>query len=102
MIMIEIKKEEKQHKAKFKNKKLADLFNKSSLYQVNLIYGVQWNDHLAWPSFDHYYKLYKNVRKSIEERYGKFGETLRIPGTEEVIKKLDYIFSKIETFIPKV
>ncbi|MDP2720333.1 MAG: hypothetical protein Q8P44_11025 [Dehalococcoidia bacterium] len=55
-VMKELQKEEKQHKAKFKGEKLADLLNKPSLYQVNLTYGVQWNDHLAWPSFDHYYE----------------------------------------------
>lgn len=98
MVMKEIQKEEKEHKTKFKNEKLADLLNKPSLYQINLIYGVQWNDHLAWPSFNHYHGLYKKIRKSLEDRYGKFGETLRIPGTEEVIKKLDYVFGKIETF----
>jgi len=97
-VMKEIQKEEKQHKAKFKDEQLAELLNKPSLYQINLIYGVQRNDHLAWPSFDHYHELYKKIRKGIEDRYGKFGETLRIPGTEEVIKKLDFVFSKIETF----
>ncbi|NQU83811.1 MAG: hypothetical protein HQ536_03810 [Parcubacteria group bacterium] len=98
MVMKEIQKEEKQHKTKFKNEKLSDLLNEPSLYQINLIYGVQWNDHLAWPSFNHYHKLYKKIRKSLEDRYGKFGETLGIPGTEEVIKKLNYVFCKIETF----
>lgn len=98
MIIKEIQKEEKQHKTKFKNEKLADLLNKPSLHRINLIYGVQWNDHLAWPSFNYYHELYKKIRKSLEDRYGKFGETLRVPGTEEVIKKLDYVFGKIETF----
>lgn len=98
IVMKEIQKEEKEHKTKFKNEKLADLLNKPSLYQINLIYGVQWDDHLAWPSFNHYHKLYKKIRKSLEDRYGKFGETLRIPVTKEVIKKLDYVFGKIETF----
>lgn len=97
-VVKEIKKEEKEHKAKFENEKLADFLNQPSLYQINFIYGVQWNNHLAWPSFNHYYGLYKKIRKSLEDRYGKFGETLRIPGTEEVIKKLDFVFSKIETF----
>lgn len=97
-VMKEIQKEEKQHKTKFNGEKLADLLNQSSLYQINLIYGVQWNDHLAWPSFNHYYELYKKIRKGLEDRYGKFGETLGITGTEEVIKKLDYVFGKIETF----
>lgn len=97
-VMKELQKEEKQHKAKFKGEKLGELLNKSSLYQVNLIYGFQWNDHLAWPSFDHYHEIYKKVRKGLEDRYGKFGETIRIPGTHEVIKKLDFVFSKIETF----
>lgn len=97
-VMKEIQKEEKQHKAKFKGEKLAELLNRPSLYQINLIYGVQWNDHLAWPSFDHYYELYKKIKEGIENRYGKFGETLRIPGTEEVIKKLNFVFAKIETF----
>lgn len=97
-VLKEMQKEEKQHKEKFKDNKLYDLMNKPSLYQINLIYGVQWDDHLAWPSFDYYHKLYKKTRKGLEDRYGKFGETLRIPGTEEIIKKLDYIFSKIEKF----
>ena len=97
LTMKELQKEEKQHKIKFKGKKLADLLSKPSLYQVNLIYGFQWNDHLAWPSFNHYYELYKKIRKGLEDRYGKFGNTLRIPGTEMVIKKLDYVFLKIES-----
>ncbi len=98
IVMKEIQNEEKQHKEKFKNEKLADLLNKPSLYQINLIYGVQWNDHLAWLSFNHYHELYKKIKKSLEDRYGKLGETLRIPGIEEVTKKLDYVFGKIETF----
>lgn len=52
---------------------------------------------MAWPSFDHYHDIYKKVRKGLEDRYGKFSETIRIPGTHEVIKKLDFVFSKIET-----
>ncbi len=97
-VMKELKIEEKQHKLKFKGEKLSELLNKPSLYQVNLIYGFQWNDHLAWPSFDHYHELYKKIRNGLEERFGKFGETIRIPGTHEVIKKLDFVFSKIERF----
>lgn len=97
-VMNELQKEENQHKEKFKGEKLGDLLDKPSLYQINLIYGFQWDDHLAWPSFDHYYKLYKKIKEGLEDRYGKFGETLRIPGTEEVIKKLDFVFSKIESF----
>lgn len=97
-VMKELQKEEKQHKAKFKGEKISELLNKPSLYQINMIYGFQWNDHLAWPSFDHYHEIYKKIRKGLEERYGKFGETIRIPGTHEVIKKLDFVFSKIEGF----
>jgi len=97
-VLKEMQKEEKQHKTKFKGEKLGELLNKPSLYQVNLIYGFQWNDHLAWPSFDHYHELYKKIRNGLEDRFGKFGETIRIPGTHEVIKKLDFVFSKIETF----
>lgn len=97
-VMKEMKKEEKQHKAKFKGEKLADLLDKPSLYTINTIYGVEWNDHLAWPSFDHFHELYKKIRKGLEDRYGKFDDALRIPGTKEVVKKLDYVFSKIETF----
>lgn len=97
-VLKEMQKEEKQHKTKFKDEKLGELLGKPSLYQINLIYGVQWNDHLAWPSFDHYHELYKKIRKGLEDRFGKFGETIRIPGTHEVIKKLDFVFAKIETF----
>jgi len=97
-IVQEIQKEEEQHKTKFKKEKLAESLNRPSLYQINLIYGVQRNDHLAWPSFNHYYDLYKKIRKGLENRYGEFGKTLRITGTEEVIKKLDFVFSRIETF----
>ncbi|HTH93285.1 MAG TPA: hypothetical protein VL576_02295 [Candidatus Paceibacterota bacterium] len=98
IIMKEIEKEESVHKVKFKGEKLLDILNKPSLYKINLIYGLRWEDHLAWPSFDHYYERYKRIRNGIENRYGKFGETLRIPGTEEIVKKLDYIFSKIDGF----
>ena len=97
-VMKELQKEEKQHKTKFKGEKLGELLNKPSLYQVNLIYGFRWDDHLAWPSFDHYHEIYKKIRKGLEDRYGKFGETIRIPGTHEVIKKVDFVLSKIEVF----
>lgn len=97
LIMKKMQKEEKQHKKNFKGEKLADYLNKESLYNVSLIYGFQSNDHLAWPSFDYHYTQYKKVRKGLEARYGKMENTLRIPGTEMVIKKLDYIFSKIES-----
>ena len=97
-VLEEMQKEEKQHKTKFKGDKLGELLGKPSLYQINLIYGVQWDDHLAWPSFNHYHELYKKIRKGLEDRFGKFGETIRIPGTHEVIKKMDFVFTKIETF----
>lgn len=97
-ILKELQKEEKQHKLKFRGNKLADLLNYKSLYQISLIYGVRWDDHLAWPSFDHYYNQYKKIRSGLEERYGKFGSLLRIQGTELLIKKLDYIFAKLEVF----
>lgn len=90
--------DEKTHKKKFKDEKLADLLNEKTLYQLNLIYGVIWNDHLAWPSFDYFSKQYNLIRQGLEKRYGKFGASMRIPGTAEVIKKLDYIFAKLETF----
>lgn len=97
-ILKGLQNEERQHKLKFKNENLSDLLSDKSLYQVNLIYGVSWNDHLAWPSFEHFFDQYKKIRNGIENRYGKFGNSLRLPGTAEVIKKLDYIFSKIEIF----
>lgn len=98
VIFKELQKEEEKHKSKFKNENLADLLSGKSLYQINLIYGVSWNDHLAWPSFDYYLNQYKKIRDGLEKHYGKFGTSLAIPGTAEVIKKLDYIFSKIEVF----
>lgn len=98
LILKELQKEEKQHKLKFKNEKLANFLSDKILYQINSIYGVIWNDHLAWSSFDYYHGQYKKVRNRLEKRYGKFGSSLRIPGTAEVINKLDYIFSKIEIF----
>lgn len=97
-ILKELQKEEKEHKSKFKNEKLSSILSARSLYEINLIYGVNWDDHLAWPSFDHYHSRYKKIRAGLESRYGKFGAILRIPGTEEVIKKLDYVFSRIEGF----
>lgn len=97
-ILKELQDEEKEHKSKFKNEKLSSILNAKSLYEINLIYGVHWDDHLAWPSFDHYYDRYKKIRAGLENRYGKFGAITRIPGTKEVIKKLDYVFSKIEGF----
>ncbi len=98
IVMKQLQREERQHKVKFKGEKLVELLNKKSLYEINQIYGFQWGDHLAWSSFDYYHELYKKIRKGLEDRYGKFGETIRIPGTHEVIKKLDFIFSKIEVF----
>lgn len=97
-ILKELQKEEEQHKLKFKGDILTLLLSNASLYQINLVYGVHWNDHLAWPSFDYFHTQYKKIRNGLESRYGKFGSILRIPGTEEVIKKLDYVFSKLETF----
>jgi len=97
-ILEKMRKEEKEHKSKFANEKLANLLTDQGFYQIHLIYGVAWNDHLAWPSFDHYFEQYKTVREGLESRYGKLGFAIRIPGTELVIKKLDHILSKLETF----
>ena len=97
-ILKELQKEEKKHKVKFKDEKLADLLSESSFYKINLIYGVNHDDSLAWHSFNHYLDKYKKTRGGLEKRYGKFGEITRIQGTELVIKKLDYIFSRMETF----
>lgn len=97
-ILNEIEKEEMNHMEKFKNEKLANYLSKKTLYEVNLIYGVRWDDNLAWPSFDYYFKQYKMIRSGLEARYGQFGTSLRIPGTAEVIKKLDYVFSKLDIF----
>lgn len=90
--------DEKQHKQKFAGNKLSSLLDEKTLYQLNLIYGVVWDDPLGWSSFDYYYKQYQQVRQGLEERYGKFGVSLRISGTAEVIKKLDYIFKKLDSF----
>jgi hypothetical protein len=98
IILKELQKEERQHKFKFKDEKLSNFLNHKSLYQINLIYGVNWNDHLAWPSFEHYLTQYKKIKDGLEKRYGKINTFFQIPGTELVIKKLDHIFSKIKTF----
>ncbi len=98
LVMKKLQKEEDKHKMKFEGKKLHDLIGESPLYQVSLIYGFRNCDNLAWLSFDYYYEIYKKIKKELEKRYGVFGETLRIPGTGEVVKKLDFVFSKIELF----
>lgn len=98
LILKELQKEEKAHKSKFKNEKLANFLKTKSLYEVKLIYGVRWDDHLAWPSFEYFYNHYKKARAGLESRYGKFGSITRIQGTELVIKKLDYVFSKLDGF----
>jgi hypothetical protein len=72
--------------------------SESSMYELNLIYGIQRGDLLGWSSFDHFFKQYLKTRKGLEDRYGEFRSTLSIPGTKEVIEKLDYVFFKIETF----
>lgn len=97
-ILKELIKEEKSHKSKFKGEKLLSIASQKSLYELRLIYGLQWNDHLAWPSFNHYHDRYRKIRNGLEARYGKFGDMMRVPGTEILVKKLDHIFSKIESF----
>lgn len=63
-----------------------------------MIYGVAWGDHLAWPSFDYYHKQYVAVKRGLDDRYGGLERSLNIPGTKEMLKKLDYIFSKLEIY----
>ena len=74
------------------------MLKKPSLYQIDRIYDVQSNIQLGWDTFNYYHEPYKKIRKGLEDRYGKIGEALRIPGTVELIKELDIVFSKIETF----
>lgn len=97
-ILTELKTEERKHKAKFKGKKLFSILDGTSLYTLSLIYGVTWNDHLAWHSFDYYQKQYLVVKQGLDDRYGTLDDSLNVPGTKEVVKKLDYVFSKIETY----
>ena len=75
LLLQELQKQEKEHKLKFKGNKLSDYLTTKSLYEVNLIYGVQWKDHLAWPSFDYFYNQYRKIKKGIEDRYEGFGNS---------------------------
>jgi len=99
-ILKELELEESKHKNIFKNKSLSKLTENKSFYQVNLIYGLIWDDPLAWPSFEYCQNKYQKIKIGLEKRYGKFEDSLRISGTVELIKKLDYIFSKI-SFLKK-
>lgn len=97
-VMEKIQEDEKKHKEKFKNEKLSSLLKKTSLYQIDRIYDIQSNNLLDWDIFNYYHELYKQIRKGLEDRYGNIDESLRIEGTKPVIRKLDIVFSKIETF----
>ncbi|MFH2063244.1 MAG: hypothetical protein ABIJ46_03775 [bacterium] len=97
-IAEEIRKRELEHKIKFKENKLAGFFDKPTLYERRRMYGIQWDNHLAWPTFDYHCELYERIKSELEDRYGKLSETASIPGTREVIGKLDFIFKKIKAF----
>jgi hypothetical protein len=98
LLLKTLQKQEKEHKSKFEGEKLSDLLSAKSIYEVNLIYGVQRKHHLAWPSFDYFHRQYKKIKKGIEARYEGFGKSFAIPGTEVIIEELDDIFFRLEKF----
>lgn len=97
-IMGKLEKEEKIHRENFKGNNLTNLLNDTSFYEISLIGNMAWGDNIGFSNFNYFYKQYNQVRTWLEERYGKIEDTLGIQGTIIIIKKLDYIFSKVETF----
>lgn len=94
-ILNKLMETEKQHKQKFKGKKIAIMLKTDGLYSFELLSQLSY-DKLGWIAFLQYKEAYFKIKDEIEKRYGKINETLRIPGTKELIKELDFIFEKTE------
>ncbi len=96
-VLEEMQQLERQHKERFKGQSLGTAFQ-SSDYQLSLVRRISSGHPMGWSSLDSLYKEYEQVKVALEERFGKLNQTLNVPGTKELLKELDYVFSKIESF----
>lgn len=98
-ILKKMKREEKNHKNKFKSESLYGLFvKKTKIYSIEVIRNLFNNDSSAWPSFLCYLKQYNIIKKKIFRRYGKIKTNNIVPSIDMLFCDLDYIFKKIQLF----
>jgi hypothetical protein len=95
-----IKKLDKEFKFKFQDDGLFEFAYKVSDLKDNL--GILIMFHiLSTPNYEEFRKNYNDIKSKLKERYGEFEDelNLNIPGTKEVIDKLDFILGKLEVYV---
>lgn len=84
----------KEHKEKFKGKKLADLIHHDLHYEFSKLYQHIGQDYpMVEMNYNIIFETYEKLKAGIEERYFSIKA---LPGLYDIIEKLDYTLSRIK------
>tara|TARA_R110002096_G_scaffold435845_1_gene663827 strand:+ start:2935 stop:3756 length:822 start_codon:yes stop_codon:yes gene_type:complete len=82
-----------QHKAKFKDKKLADIIHPTTSYHFTKLYeNINRNYDLVELNFDTIKETYDKIKVGITDRYFSLSA---LSGIELITERLDYIFTRV-------
>jgi hypothetical protein len=101
-IIEKIKKDEANHKEKFKGKSLESVLNQSG-YLIGVLWPHEHNRFHSKFCFESLLKIYEDFQKGIKDRYKIKNLTehgVQIPGLIEEIKHLEKILPRIEKMVP--
>ena len=92
-----MQKEYDDHKGKFANAKLSDLIPGTLSYSIGKVYEGIYNDYpLAEMNFSEIKRIIDVVKNEIIKRYGKLSA---LQGLNDVIRRIDYILQKVDSWI---
>lgn len=100
-IMERIKRDEKDHKVRFKEKSLISMLGQTS-YLVGKLWSFERSREHSQVCFEQVFKIYNEFKEEIKNRYKikSFSEfSTQVPGLINLIQHLDKIFPRIKKMI---
>lgn len=88
---------EDDHMKKFATEKLEDIYKKIDYYPFEKMYNCKNDPEWAYRMFKMLNKIYLQLRKKLEARYGDFSKTINVPGLQDSIRDLDELFNRIDS-----
>ena len=88
---------EDDHMKKFADEKLENIYRKIDYYPFEKMYNYKNDLEWAYRMFKMLKKIYLELRKKLEDRYGEFSKTINAPGLQDAIRNLDELFSRVDS-----
>jgi hypothetical protein len=94
-----IKQEFQKHKESFMDTKMIDLLPDSYSYCLGKVYEGVYNKYpLVQMNFDEINRIHGSIKQEVIKRYG---ETKSLQGLHDVIRRIDYILSRLRVWVEK-